>query len=297
MPFSGIRSAALAISCLALVGCTVTDSPKRDPVDTDGLMLLEQIGRSLPGSYSNHAQWRAEPQDADAPVVLEVLPDPVVDPGRLRFRLVQQQGDAPLRSFTLTLGRAPGESRLTGEFAPLDRAGEARRACAMDFIVRGEGLVGETDPLSCRFGAGESATGLLKEIAIDGRRIVIADRVVRLPSGEPVASDQILVFDRIRRFAGWAGVREEGGWRLSQNVQLHSGGGRAQPRDAGGMSLGLGLELAYHVWREDQPPILRLAVSSLENGQLIGYAWADPDAAQIGLAVDDVQVGLNALTD
>jgi hypothetical protein len=275
---------------LALTGCA-TVAERGNDVEAVGLNLIAELHRTLPGDYATVLS-RQQRLDAIEPLLLNVRAEPSFDPGELILVLAQRQGDGPLRSFLLTVSISETPDRLDGAFAPLDERGQPRRDCAMEFSVRTDGFSGQTDPQSCRFGEGERATGLIKEIAFDGDQLVIGDRLVRLADGMPAADDQIHSFFRVRYFSGWAGRLEGDRWRLAKAFELHSGDGYIEPVDAAGMSLGLGVELARHEPGSERGQILRLSLIDLDSGEILAQSWADPDAESLGIALPDVQVGL-----
>jgi len=285
---------AFIIACMAAVmgGCAGLGEQHDDPDDSQGLQLLNNIAGAMPGLYSNHGQWREDDRPDPGPYELLVEPRPVDDPGRIEFLLSQTDARDRTRQFRLELAAAPAGHRLQGVLTPIDPSGQARGQCRMNFTVSNRGFSGETNPEDCFFGDGDDAVGLLKEIAFDGQQVVIADRLTRLYTGDPAGEDQIYRFYRVREFSGWAGTRNDGQWRISNEVVLHSEGSETRPADSAGNSLGLNIQLARINWREDQPPILRLSVHDEVTGELIGYAWADEDAEQVGLNLPDVQVGL-----
>lgn len=282
-------SAMLALALAA--GCATTET---EWAERPGPGLIDEVAAVLVGDYSNHAQWQREGAAGGGPIELRVWREPIDDPASAALRLSQSRpGQAP-RVFQVTLAPDQRPDVLAGQFAPVADDGRVRRVCPMSFTVRRTGFVGETDPESCQFGDTGRRTGLIKEIAHDGRQLVIGDRLVSVATGEPVGEDRILRFDRVRPFSGWAGVREDGGdWRLAESIHLLSDGAGARPKDAAGMDLGIRLELAPYFWRDDGPALLRLTVIDLENGDTLGQAWADISAEQIGLALPDLQVGLH----
>lgn len=275
---------------LALAGCA-TIAERSDEKDTASLHLIAELHRTLPGDYAT-ALSRQQRLNSIEPLLLNVRAEPSFDPGELVLVLAQRQGDGPLRSFVLTVSVSDTPDRLDGAFAPLDERGQPRRDCAMEFRVRADGFSGQTDPQSCRFGDGEQATGLIKEIAFDGDQLVIGDRLVRLADGMPAAADQIHSFFRVRYFSGWAGRLEGDRWRLAKAFELHSGDGYIEPVDAAGMSLGLGVELARHEPGSERRQILRLSLIDLDSGEILAQSWADPEAESLGIALPDVQIGL-----
>lgn len=284
--------ATLAIAALVGVGCT--SSPSRHEAGDDPLpAVLQELGATLPGRYISIS----EGDDDDVALVLRISVESPSDESALVFILNQQtlSGDDDPRRFLLRMADdGEGPERLEGEFAPLDRSGSPRRRCAMTFRVREGGLIGETDPESCRFGEGGRATGLLKEIAFDGHQLVIGDRLIELPGGEPAAPDRVHAFYRARSFQGWAGVREGGAWRTAKDFELDPSDAEVVPSDAAGMELGIRIRLSfYRMQHEDGELMLRLTVTDRESGDLLGESWADPDSRSIGLSLPEIQVGLS----
>jgi hypothetical protein len=289
------RLAAMMATALLITGCAT--GPERSestwPANTHS---LREISATLPGDYST-SLTREQRLNGHDPLVLNVRREALIDQDRIAFTLTQRRGNEPPRAFLLGLEPGSVENELTGLFAPLDESGQTRRQCTMLFTVRSDGFSGQSDPESCRFGEGDQATGLLKEIAFDGSQLVIGDRLVRLPGGETVAEDQVHAFFRVRHFSGWGGRMENGDWRLARDFDLHSAAGYIEPLDAAGMSLGFGLELSRHTLSAAGQHILRLTLTDLENGEILAQSWADPEAESIGIALPDMQVGLDVTTD
>lgn len=288
-----VRSFILAIFTVLLGACTTTPDRAPSP-DQAHLRALGEVAQALPGVYSNHMQWRQGASEAAGPYTLEVRRDGSGDPRWLRILLAQSAAGEATRRFALELTPGARPDQFQGQFLPLGTAGALLEPCNMNFTLVSAGFSGETDPLECRFGEGDQAVGLLKEIAFDGQQIVIADQLYDPASRTPLDDVRTLRFFRERRFHGWAGVRQGDSWRLASELVLHSEGDQIVPEDADGRSLGLRLQLARVLWREDQPPILRLSVYDEATGQLLGYSWADPDATQLGINLPDFQAGLTA---
>lgn len=280
------KLSALILSGLLLSGCTTTpDRPGDMTVGMDP--MLAELANALPGRYASLA---ASAQDQGGQLQLTVERESLLDPDRVAFMLIQNQPGQVERRFLLGLEPAGEQGHFNGRFAPISRSGEIQRDCRMVFQLRDNGFSGQTRPDECRFGEGDQATGLIKEIAFDGSQLVIGDRLVRLLDGSSAAPDQVHVFFPVRRFEGWAGRMEDGDWRRASSFVVSSGGTYVEPADAAGMSLGFGIELRRH--QLPQGHILRLSVTDLDSGQLIGESWADPDAEALGLALPDLQVGL-----
>ncbi len=283
----------LAIVALVPVAVACTTLPERDQDRAIDAPLLDAPALAqLPGEYATSVARG----DDEPPVMLEIR-ETMSDRRDLGYILTQRRSGENERRFLITLEQATLDgNRVDGGFAPLNADGQVRRECAMRFSVRPDGLSGETDPQECSFGEGDQATGLLKEIAFDGRQLVIGDRLVRLADGSPAADDVIQAFYPIRRFSAWAGRREGGAWQQAEAFELHSGASRVEPVDAAGMSLDLIVTLTrYRMGDEAGTDILRLSVSDRETGEVLAQSWADPDAESLGVAGPGVQIGLERI--
>lgn len=280
------------LSALALIallgGCAV--APQSDHTENRTPPVIAQLAATLPGRYTTVAD-----SDSDRTLSLEVELAPGESNDELVLWMSQHSaGDQP-RRFALKIVAQDESDRLGGSFAPLSGNRETGRHCDMVFRVNDRGLAGETDPGQCRFGETGNETGLLKEIAFDGRQLVIGDRLVDLASGEAAAPDRIHAFYRVRSLSGWAGVREGESWRIARDLELDSATGTIEPVDAAGMGLGIRIGLSYYrMDRGESRVMLRLSVTDSESGELIGESWADPDSRSIGLALPALQVGLEA---
>lgn len=275
-----------ALAAIALAGCAST-APTSDDTRDQPPPILRQAAAGLPGEYVSI-------RDGDRTVQrLRIETRSATAPNALGLLMVQTDRDGSnARRFGLQLEPTDVDHRLAGNFAILDGRGQSRRSCPMRFHVTGEGLVGETDPESCEFGEGDEAVGVLKEIAFGGRRITIADRLVDPDSQASLGADQVIRFLPAVEFSGWLGVRESSDWRVAREFSIRVGQ-RLEPLDAADMSLGLALALDYYrMEREDAAPMLRLTVVDAESGEVIAESWAEPGSGSIGLALEELQVGL-----
>lgn len=282
----GGGSTLLGLVALMLVGCATAPQTSTDPDRPSP--VLQQIAARLPGEYVSI-------QDENRPVQsLSIERRSGAEPDEVAFSLIQADaGGENQRRYGLSLQTAGIENRLDGRFALLNPQGRARRSCPMKFHVTDQGLVGETDPASCRFGEGAEAVGLLKEMAFDGQSIRIGDRLVEAESGEPRGEDQVIRFFRARQFSGWLGIRDGEEWRIARDFGLRPGVG-VEPLDAADMSLGVLIELNYYrMERGNDDILLRLTVTDVESGETIAESWAAPGSRNIGVALPDLQVGLN----
>lgn len=269
---------------LLLAGCAAGPQPgESQPTPS----ALQQITDRLPGRYVSVLE-------ADQPVQSLMIERRSSEPEALALKMTQGSPDSDdRRHYGLKLASGSIESRLDGEFALLDAAGQARRSCSMRFGLGRDGLVGKTNPRSCRFGDGPETVGLLKEIAFDGRRVVIGDRLVDPETGQSRGLDQVITFLPVATFSGWVGVREGEEWRIARDFELKPGHGAIEPLDAADMNLGIAIELNYYrMSRAQDAVLLRLTATDPETGELVAEAWSSPSARSIGLALPGLQVGL-----
>jgi len=278
---------------LFLAGCAVPDQQQGD---ASSLRPAERVARMLSGSYAGIPGSVDGAGNGPGRVVrLDARVERFAAQG-VQVRLNQKESGEDARAFLMTFQPTAVGTRLEGSFSPLGSQGQPLGSCPIDVSVQSDGFVARTSAETCRFGEGGEATALVKEIAHDGERLVIGDRIVDLETGQVRMSDRVLELQRIRRFEGWAGVRAPatGGeaWRIADELALESDGQELAPEDAGGMPLEIAIELAPYRVRDDQPPVLRLRVFDRSTGDLLGQSWADFAATRIGLALPQVQVGL-----
>ncbi len=280
------------LAALAVSACATTNS-QRGEADRERLHpALQELAGALPGHYATPARAGTSRR-----LQLEVIADPSAPTNTLRLIMVQTRSDRPEqppRQFQWQLQAIEGEEDLEGSFAPMNASGQSQHQCAMSVTLRREGLTAQTDPADCSFGEGEQRTGLLKEIGFNGSQLVIGDRLVRIPSGEAARDDQITRFVRGRSFTGWAGVRDGSDWRMASSIEAGTGSTAIQPQDASGMGLGLEVAIDYYEMSRTEQIKLRLSVTDAESGELLGEAWADADARSIGIALPELQIGLEA---
>ena len=227
---------------------------------------------------------------------LEIETEPAPVPNQRIFIWTQRVGggESPtpgVRQFVIQVALVDGA--LTSTFAPLNRSTRTDRGCPLRWQMAQDNdgqptLLGQTDPASCQFGPPQARMSLLKEIAFDGERIRVADRLIDSESTGPGASPaQVTEFVATQRYAGTLGVRENNEWRVSEPIALDSDGQRRPVSDAAGMPLGLavGLERRYI---GDQLK-LRMVISDAQGDRVLGQAWADADALSIGWSSPTVQ--------
>jgi hypothetical protein len=279
---------ALAVGAMLLTACASAPGPDRARPALSP--ELQQVAVALPGRYVSILS-RNRPGPAQALDIERRSTD-----NENALGLLMTQGSAgderAARRFGLTLTAGRSAGRLDGRFAPLAADGSAIASCDMQFRLTAGRLVGATDPSQCRFGSGEAARGLLKEIAFDGTRLTVGDRIV----GDDGAAepDRIVTFLPARRYTGWLGRREGDGWRIAREIALAPDGRTLRPSDAADMSLGVDLKLAYYRTEgESAERVLRLTVLDADSGDVLGETWSEPQSDSLGLVLPDLQVGLS----
>ncbi|TVS11259.1 MAG: hypothetical protein EA419_08710 [Wenzhouxiangella sp.] len=282
-----IRALAVLGACTLLAACATTapGDPNAGQNEHRGLRMLAE---SIPGEYV--AAGRSDRQGSPIRLLTEAHAEA---PGELLIELSQRQSGSPRRDFILALESTSNPDRLAGRFMPVvPDSGTQSMVCQMGFVFGPDGLVGETDPGQCRFGEGEAAVGLLKEILFDGGGFRMADQLVSA-GGDALADPEILHFRRVGHFRGTA-ARQDGGvdWRVSEDVRILTGLDLVEPLDAAGMSLGIVLNLEMVRPRESDNVLLRLQVLDADESEVLAQVWADPDATMIGLGLTGLRVDL-----
>ncbi|MBY6205491.1 hypothetical protein [Halomonas denitrificans] len=273
-----------AVALAALVGCAGTPQRATDPSQPGPDIVAERlIGRYVGQSPGREA----------LPVALTIRRQSVPGVVPVIIELAQQAAGEAARRFAVSIAPTAVPFRVEGVFAPLGADDAAVGDCPLTGTIRDDGVVLTTDATTCRFGSGDADVGLVKEIAFDGERLLIADRVVAA-DGASRGDDRVIEFLPVHRYRGWAGRRDDGGdaWRRAEDVALTSDGRSAALLDAAGMPLGVEVELAPYWPGADGAVLLRLRAFDAETGAPIGQAWADTGARALGLAVEDFQVGL-----
>lgn len=272
----------------ALVGCAAPPGPTA--TETPPAANLEELVAAVTGDY---VSIRAVGDDSDT-VSLRVAPER--DAHGLAL-LMTQQRTGTQRDFRLELQASSSPDRFNARFIPLPaRRGPAAPACDMRFALAGGRLVGETDPDTCRFQSGELNIGLLKEIAFERDRILMADQLLH-EDGTPFAEPDRLELRRTAQFSGTLAQRDGSVWRVAQNLGISSGGNLVEPLDAAGMSLGLLLNLEFINSPALALPALRLQILDEATGQAKAEVWNTIDTRLIGLRLDDLRIDLQRQPD
>lgn len=294
------RLTAIAGLALSVAACAVSERPETGSDGQSTAAALQQSIALLAGDYAGHP-LSVDSDAGQRAAMVRVQIRPVSPPpgADAAVRIFQQSPGEPDRAFLMSLAPGPVPYRMNGAFSPIDDQGRARGTCPLEVTLADDGLVARTDADTCTFGEGAEAASLVKEIAHDGQRLVIGDRIVDPRTGQARGEDRVLELERVLAFGGWMGVRDlpDSSWRLADSMKIASDGRQAAPVDAAGMPLGVALELAPYRVRSDAPPVLRLRAFAVESGELLGQSWADIDATRIGLAIPSLQVGLERRLD
>lgn len=260
----------------------------------------------ISGDYSNFGQAFA----ADAPETtwdLRIRPLPghadraflvtrtYRETGESQTRLYQFDpvagGGLELRIALLTEGQDDLDSDALLNWAK----GQFDPGCVLDMVQSPAGWRGRTKPETCRLEHPlEGEFGVLQEIELQAERVNIEIRLSG-PDGAEV-SQSIQEFDRVHEYRAWAGLRRfdaDGNTSElvhSDTVLLRSDGRRQRLSEHQGPPMEISLQMTLLEWQPGEPDYLRLDVYEPESGALMGYYWARPDAANIELNSDWLQV-------
>lgn len=124
---------------------------------------------------------------------------------------------------------------------------------------------------------------------------------VRSYSDQALAADYRSDAKRVRWFGGWAAINGAGpqakadsrDWHMHRDLRIGSEGGRVDVDFRDGQASGYSLLLETLVVQDGELPLLKLSIVD-SAGQVIAYAWSDPDAQRIGINLGWIQVGLQA---
>jgi hypothetical protein len=273
----------LVVVTLLLIGCAGTSERARD--SEPRAAGLEEIAAAIAGDYVSIRS----PADTTEPTALRVVALPHA--AGMALELNQRRGSIE-RVFRLELEPAATPDLFSARFIPLRiQQAASSPACAMSFRLSAGRLVGATDPNECRFQSGERSLGLLKEIAFEGDRVLMADQLM-LEDGSPLAVPDRLTLGRVAHFSGTLAQRDGEAWRIARNVSLTSGGNLIEPIDAAGMSLGVLLNLELVDNQEMRTSVLRLQVVDETSGQVKAEVWNAVDSNLIGLALQTLRIEL-----
>ena len=264
----------------------------------------------LTGVYDNHAQvWRARGRGADIPsphlrVGIEATPDREWSIWTLKFdsgvsleaiwavRRSEQAGTLVLVPHrALVTSPARGKDFDPAQWAALD-------ACSLRGSEDPSSMRAQADPAACTaLAPGIGAQAALLPLAIEHQGEWLRVRVYADQARGPDAREELR---RVRVYGGWAAINGGGprasadssDWHMDRSIQLASEGGRVALNWRDGQPSGYALLLERLAYRDGEVPVLKLSIIDEATTQALAYAWADPDAARIGINLGWVQVGL-----
>lgn len=145
---------------------------------------------------------------------------------------------------------------------------------------------------------GEMAGLLPMEIIASGNGLQ-----VRSYSDQALAADYVTDARRVRWFGGWAAINGAGpqakanssDWHMNRDLRIDSEGGQTNVNFRDGQASGYSLLLETLVVQDGELPLLKLSIVD-GAGQVIAYAWSDPDAERIGINLGWIQVGLQSIS-
>lgn len=264
--------------------------------------------RALLGEYDNHAQY-VDAAGSIAPPALHQWLRATADAKTLLWQLRAGDGSSEGRWLLREEGGALLPYRPLGAAAAAAfeaKADDYRfkaedwaplRACTL-VRERAGALAYRADAGACGAllpGLGASAALLPQSFSLGGDTLTLTT-----VSDAARGAAANTVSHRVRWFSGWDALNGAGpkagpenkDWHLRRDLRLHSEGDRLPLRWRDGSESGYSLELARLIYRESNTEVLRLAVIDDRSGQVLSYAWANPDATRIGLNLGWVQVGL-----
>lgn len=266
----------------------------------------------MTGEFDNHEQvWQAGDHRAAAPphlvVIITALPArdwflwqlhldaaTPLDATWAMHRAGTADGSVTLTPYRAMVAKpATGEDFDASQWAVLE-------ACTLRGTPDAKGWRAKAEAGSCATiapGIGRAAALLPLAIEREGEWLR-----VRLYADQARGADGRENLRRVRWFDGWAAVNGGGpkasadnrDWHMNRGLRLSSEGGRAALKWRDGGASGYSIELERLTYRESETPVLKLSVIEDASGQVLTYAWANPEATRIGLNLGWLQVGLDA---
>lgn len=319
------RIAAVTAGIVLLAACMPNGLRESgDPAGT--LTLAEQLALALGwlhGEWDNHVQVEAaRPSGATLPPRVHLLYARLELAGDDHWLLTQHSEANPPRVYQnrlyrLQSDRAAGVLRLerfrpVNEALLLDLHRDPRRQNALqpsqlqadpdcsftlEFQAEAQRFTGSTQPGVCLERNGDSQALINTSLQFDADTLQLQEAVV---VGGGAAASTDLQARKVRYFDGWAVIHRDGaradstdsaGFRILRTLRLFDQGNRFELRWEDGKPTGYSLELAQLDYAGDVGTVLRLALLEDRSGRTLAYAWANPDAARIGLNIGWFQSG------
>jgi len=304
------RKLAILLSLLVLPACqSLQHAPSPRAVAGSSHAPSPATGALFEGVFDNHEQvWLARAGAAGGVphVVVTIEPTPQADWSIWRVHL---DAAAPLDAVWAMQRIGTGESAsvmphrasdaaLASTAAPFDaRQWVPLDACALRGTVTPGGARVVADVAACTtLAPGLGAQTALLPIAIEREGEWLH---ARLYADQARGADARVDLRQVQVFSGWAAINGAGpngpandDWHMNRAMQLGNEGGRAALTWRDGRPSGYSLTLERVTYRDGNVPVLKLSVIDDASGQGIAYAWANPEATQIGINLGWVQVGL-----
>jgi hypothetical protein len=290
----------------ALAGCHALrgESPDR-------ATAASAAATSPEGVFDNHEQvWQAGVDHAAAPphVVARITALPAggwtlwqvhldgaspLDASWAMQRRVAADGAVSLVPYRALVAKpGTGEDFDSAEWTALD-------ACSLRETVTAQGSTAAADAAACATiapGIGTRAALLPLAIEREGEWLHL-----RLYADQARGVDAREDLRRARFFSGWAAINGAGpkagadsrDWHMNRELRLSSEGGQAALKWRDGVASGYSIRLERLTYRASHTPVLKLSVIEDASGQVLTYAWANPEATRIGLNLGWLQIGLD----
>ncbi|HET8899959.1 MAG TPA: hypothetical protein VFN09_14420 [Rhodanobacteraceae bacterium] len=296
-----MKHSLIALLIVVLGGCAALPSQPAAPGDA-------RLA-NLAGDYDNHAQvWQAREAKTVLPPVH--VHHRIVAVGKSaevwdwQLRMDRPQG-APLEVSWRYDARvlADGRTLLTpARPLPVVKGGAAEFAplapCAMVGGIEHGVLTLATDIAACSAilpGLGAAGALLPVRLRFDGHVLDVATFADQ-PRGATASQHAV----RARWFSGWVAINGAGpnakadsqDWHLHRDLALHDQGDVLPLRWRDGKPSGYSIRLEQLEYQQRDTRVLKLSLLRDADGDAVAYAWANPDASQIGLNLGWVQVGL-----
>ncbi|MEP7042310.1 MAG: hypothetical protein ABI843_04575 [Dokdonella sp.] len=269
-------------------------------------------GPLFEGIFDNHEQvWSVSEKAASgAPphVVLTIEPTPQADWSIWRVHLdaaasvdavwaMQRVGAGDAAAFLLP-HRAMDASAMANAGAFDPKQWIALNACALRGTITPLALHVAADIAACTtLAPGLGAQTALLPVAIEREGEWLHARLYADQARGPLARADLR---QVQVFSGWAAINGAGSkapanndWHMNRSTQLGNEGGRVALTWRDGKASGYSLTLERLTYRDGNVPVLKLSVIEDASGQSLAYAWANPEATQIGINLGWVQVGLS----
>lgn len=288
-----------------LVVLTSCQTPQRKPQAAGAAVSTTDLITRLIGDFDNHSQvtksgsahWRYSIRQTNKADWL-AWSIQLESPQPLQLQLAVRMDRSADGSVKLTPFRRADAAPASGESFDLKHWTELA-ACSLSGREAAGVLKLSADRSRCATLApalGELAGLLPMEITTSGSALQ-----VRSYSDQAIGADYRTDAHRARGFGGWAAINGAGpqakadssDWHMNRDLRIDSEGGRTNVNFRDGQASGYSLLLETITVQDGELPLLKLSIVD-RAGQVIAYAWSDPDAKRIGINLGWIQVGLQS---